>query len=259
MGIIYQHRDTVVTNVRSSVHHFFPCKLPLTYSLGNFDTQFGILREDFLANIARAETAWEQEVGKELFHYVETGGDITVNLIYDERQETTVKLREIDTAITGKQGTYETLKAEYEALNARILEQKTAYERSLAQIESFEKAYSRDVESWNKRGGAPEKEYARLEDQRRSINARIAALNTTRANLNTTITQANQLAARINQVIEELHLDVEKFNTTRATHGEEFSEGEYVRDETGRHIDIYEFGSELKLTRVLTHELGHAL
>lgn len=258
-GFIYQHWDNIVTNMRSSVIHFFPCSIPITYSIGSFDERFDISREDFIRDIARAETAWEDQAGKELFRYVVRRGDIKINLIYDQRQETTVKLGQIDTSIKGKQSTYDTLKTEYEVLNAKLTEQKTAYNRSLAQVESFQDAYGKDVARWNKRGGAPEKEYARLEEQRRSINARIVALNALRIELNKTVDATNELAARINGVIEELHLDVEKFNTERKANGEEFSEGEYVRDETGRHIDIYEFGNELKLSRILIHEFGHAL
>jgi predicted Zn-dependent protease len=77
--------------------------------------------------------------------------------------------------------------------------------------------------------------------------------------LNNSISTINALSSRINGLIEELHLNVEKFNTVRTSNGEEFSEGEYVRDHTGERISIYEFGSEEKLFRVLIHELGHAL
>ena len=41
--------------------------------------------------------------------------------------------------------------------------------------------------------------------------------------------------------------------------GEKFSAGEYIRDETGERINIYQFDGRDKLIRVLAHELGHAL
>jgi len=50
-----------------------------------------------------------------------------------------------------------------------------------------------------------------------------------------------------------------KYNTTNFSNGEEFEEGEYIRDASGQRINIYEFGNETDLIRVLTHELGHAL
>lgn len=63
----------------------------------------------------------------------------------------------------------------------------------------------------------------------------------------------------MNQLIVILNLNVNQFNTVSHSNGEEFEEGEYVRDISGERINIYEFDGEKKLIRVLTHELGHAL
>ncbi len=77
--------------------------------------------------------------------------------------------------------------------------------------------------------------------------------------MNITIKNINELAQNINTLIDELHLNVQKYNTARVENGDEFSEGEYVRDMSGERINIYEFSSDVKLFRVLVHELGHAL
>lgn len=87
-----------------------PCTLPITYSIGTFDTRFDISREKFLQEIAQAEKIWEDAAGKELFRHIEKDGTLTINLIYDSRQETTEKLQKIDKVITGKQSAYEELK-----------------------------------------------------------------------------------------------------------------------------------------------------
>lgn len=58
-GFTYQHRDEIILRVRTAVHVYFPCAIPVTYSVGNFDTQFGLSRADFLMRIAAAENAWE--------------------------------------------------------------------------------------------------------------------------------------------------------------------------------------------------------
>jgi len=69
----------------------------------------------------------------------------------------------------------------------------------------------------------------------------------------------NALGVAINQLIKVLNLNVTKFNTTSVSNGEEFEEGEYVRDVSGQRINVYEFSDKAKLIRVLIHELGHAL
>jgi hypothetical protein len=255
----YQNSDAIIKNIRTAVHQHFPCTIPLTYSLGTFDTRFGLSREAFLGHIASAEKSWEDIAGKELFRYVETGGDLTVNLVYDERQATTNKLQEIGGQIDGKKDTYESLKADYDRLSEKLRQQRATYNAKLGEFQAMQREYEKEVARWNKRGGAPEKDYAQLEQQRAELNTRVTALNNALAQLNKTVTDVNALGTRINALIEELNLNVEKYNTTRSAQGEEFSEGEYVFDPAGKRINIYEFGSVLRLSRVLIHELGHAL
>ena len=258
-GLTYQHRDEIMLRVRTAVHAYFPCTIPVTYSLGQFDTQFGLSRADFLMRIATAENAWEDVAGKELFKYVESGGDMTVNLLYDARQQTTEKLQEIGDTISDKKSTYEKLWAEYERLSAELVKEKTAYEREVAQLKNLQSAYQREVARANKRGGAEEAEYDRLETQRLEINKRVAEVNGSLSRLNKTISATNTLGAQVNALVQELKLNVDIYNTTGRTRGEEFSEGEYIYDSEGKRINIYEFSDTTKLARVLIHELGHGI
>lgn len=222
-GLAYQHRDEIMFRVRTAVHAHLPCAIPLTYSLGQFDTQFGLSQADFLMRIAAAENAWEDVAGKELFRYVESGGDMTVNLIYDARQQTTEKLQEIGGTISDKKSTYEKLLAEYERLSAELVKEKTAYEREVAQLKNLQSAYQREVARANKRGGG-EAEYERLETQRIEINKRVAEVNSSLSRLNKTISATNALGAQVNALVQELKLNVDIYNTTGRTRGEEFSE-----------------------------------
>ena len=79
---------------------------------------------------------------------------MTVNLIYDSRQETTEKLQEIGDGIGDKKENYESLKAEYERLSAQLLREKTAYNTEIAQLKNLQNAYAKEVARANKRGGA---------------------------------------------------------------------------------------------------------
>lgn len=256
---LYHYRDEVNARVRGGIHFYLPCALPITYSIGEFDPKFGIDRAEFLADIARAEKIWETAAGKELFRYEETGGVLKINLIYDSRQETTVKLQKIDTVITAKQSQYNALVSEYEAAQSHYTIEKKNYEREMARVRKIRDAFERAVDYWNAREGAPSDEFNRLEKQKRDINRMVNSLETQRILLNKKVETVNSLGRQVNALIAELKLDVDIFNTTKQAHGEEFSEGEYERDKNGTRINIYEFGSDVKLIRVLTHELGHAL
>jgi len=46
-----------------------PCDKPLEYSIGRFDTQFGVSGEDFKKYLAEAEVVWEKTLGKNIFIY----------------------------------------------------------------------------------------------------------------------------------------------------------------------------------------------
>ena len=205
--------------------------------------------------MAKAEKIWETAAGKELFRYEEKGGALTVNLIYDSRQETTNTLKTINGVIAGKQSSYESFKADYDTLSQKFTTQKTQYRNDTIKLETMKRALDRDVSYWNERGGAPSGEFEKLQQREREFQNFVTALNTRVNTLNTSANDLNSLAAQINTLIEDLHLNVAKFNTTRAANGDEFSEGEYVRNGLNEDINIYEFGSDTKLIRVLMHEL----
>jgi predicted Zn-dependent protease len=67
------------------------------------------------------------------------------------------------------------------------------------------------------------------------------------------------MVSELNNLAQSLNLDVRRFNKIGEVYSEEFEEGVYRSDATGQSIDIYQFENKLKLTRVLAHEMGHAL
>lgn len=207
----------------------------------------------------RAEKIWETEAQKELFRYVETGGTLTINLTYDERQATTDKLREIGIVISNNKESYNTLVAKYSALTATYEQQKKKFLKDTQYLEIIKDEFEKEVAYWNNKWGAPKDEYEKLQEKRTQVNALVTALNKSWVALNNQADMINSVARAINQLISELNLNVKKYNTTSGTNGEEFDEGEYVRDGAGERINIYQFANDTKLIRVLTHELGHAL
>ena len=256
LGYYYAPLISVVQEV---VNRFSPCSEPITYSLGTFDTQFHITKTEFLTDLDKAEKIWEVAAKRELFTPVETGGTVTVNLIYDERQSATDKLKQIGIVIQDNKSTYNTLLAKYNTFKTLYDEQKHQIDVDVQILTNKKNAYEKKVAYWNAHGGAPQDEYVLLEAQKTAINQLVTALNSKQKNINTTADTINALAATINGLIGKLNLNVQKFNTTRVANGEEFDEGEYIRDAVGQRIDIYQFENDAKLIRVLTHELGHAL
>ncbi len=256
IGVFFFHKEKIIQYVKALVEK--PCTSPILYSLGNFSSEFGISREKFLADMAKAERVWEDAYGSDLFTY-DPEGALKVNLIYDYRQQATQKLRSIGLVIKGDRATYDALKDRYDSLRASYNIEKAAVLKDSAELDQRKEKYEEKVDYWNQRGGAPEKEYKELQAEKNAINAEIARLNTRSSALNDTTDTINSLATVINQLIGKLNLNVQKYNTTTSTTGEEFDEGEFVLEKGEMRIDVFQFDSEQKLIRVLAHELGHAL
>lgn len=256
---VYPRRDELEIFIKQRINLLAPCTYPITYSVGGFDEKFQIKKEEFVAHIHSAEKAWEDQAKKELFQYVESGGTLQMNLFYDNRQETTNKLGEIGDVIKDQKGSYEALKVEYADLSKEYTRERAAFEKDTQTLINMRNQYESDVQYWRDHGGAPEDEYRDLEETRATINRLVTQVNQAQSQLNKKAKDLNTLAININELIDILNLSVAKYNTTSRTNGEEFEEGEYIRDAEWARINVYEFSSEGKLTRLLTHELGHAL
>lgn len=239
------------------VQSFFrnPCALPKTFSIGPVDPQFNISEEAVKTYSKEAAGIWNASYKEnELLTHVETGGDIQITFVYDERQRTTIKNERLQRTIDAEKGelntikeTIDSLKKEYDTLEKSITIQTKTYNTRLTK-------HNEEIEYWNSQGGAPREDYQRLERE-------AASLETERLSLNANIARFNVLVERIknydkdhNQVVSTLNEKIETLNKNTLR---EFEEGTY--DPNTRTITIYEYGNTVALKRVLIHELGHAL
>ncbi len=245
--------------VDQKIEWLFPCNSKITYSIGNFDTEFGITRDEFLNIIESSKNVWEKASDKDLFEYVENDGKVMMNLIYDKRQSSTDTLKELGYVINNDKATYDDLKLKYDSLKKEFEQSKIELNNSIENLKRDQESFEKEVKYWNDRGGAPEKEYARLEKWRDNLNEMVKSINSKQNKLNQSVNTINSLSTVLNKLGDELSLDVEKYNDNQEALGEEFDQGEYVLSRDGRSINIYQFDDNDKLRRVLAHELGHAL
>jgi hypothetical protein len=237
---------------------YFPCRTPITYSIGTFDARFGLSQSDFLQAVKDAEDIWEQPLGKELFT-IRSDGHLKINLLYDDRQAVTVTLQELGLTLADTRASYDALKAKYTALNADYESQKTLYASLTSAFAAKEDAYRDKVTRANARGGAKQDEYTRLSFERQSLEADLAKIHELERQMNAAVANINALVAELNRVAGVLNLNVSTYNKIGATRGEEFDEGLYRSGPDGTAIDIYQYDNRAKLVRVLAHEFGHAL
>ncbi len=254
----YYYRAEIKNAYLTFQNKMEPCQKPILYSIGNIDPRFGLTKEELIKDINMVEKIWETPINRQLFQYSETGG-LVINFIYDYRQEATVAMSKIGVVINDDRATYDTLKAKYNLLNTQYDTDKAKLDALTASYNRAKMAYEREVSSWNKKGGAPKTEYNILEQKRVDLNRQISLINEKGDSLNQLVDLINSVRIILNKLITELNLQVDKYNTTGASVGKTFNEGEYTSDSRGAAISIFQFSNDSQLTRVLAHELGHAL
>lgn len=237
---------------------YSPCSEPIAYSIGIFDKRFGMSTTTFLKAISDAEKVWEAPIDKQLFAY-EAGGSLKINLIFDYRQEATLKLQSLGFILKDNRASYDMLKANYDALAEVYASQKAAFDSRVAAAQKRNDAYNTEVDYWNKKRGAPKDIYDRLQAEKIWLTAESAAITQAQTDLNARAEEINALAVVLNRQVATLNLEVGRLNQIGSDRGGEFEEGTYQSGPGGAQIDIYQFDDRGKLIRVLAHELGHAL
>jgi predicted Zn-dependent protease len=216
------------------------CDEPIKYAIGAFDSRFKISKADFKSAVDEAAGIWEKATGKNLFEYDSnsaptgpiytyigkyfTRADIPVNLVYDTRQATSDKNRNLQSELNNQKQTLDEMRNELDALKARYTTEVASYQNLLSDYRRHKSSYD-DVEA-----------------ERQVVNSLVNQINSLAQKTNSTVGIYNTVVKTINQ-----------------TAGQEFEEGQYMSDANGERINIFEFGTRQDLVRVLAHEFGHAL
>ena len=258
IGLVFYFEDDLKLAKKNLTKIISPCDKPLEYSLGGFDSRFNISQAEFLEIINQAAGIWQEPADKELLKYAENGV-LKINLIYDSRQEATDKLKKLGFEIHNNQAGYEALKNKYDALDKIYQQKKNELDNIIGYYEEQKINYEAEVKAANNRGGVNPDEYGILEQERNDLNKLVESIKTKQTALNKTVDDINAVASVINRLIRELNLTVVDYNIIGVGASGEFQAGQYVRDEAGERIDIYQFDDREALIRVLAHELGHAL
>lgn len=205
-----------------------PCDRPLEYSIGQFDTQFGVSQSDFKSYIVESGSVWEKVLGRKVFIY-NANAKFKINLIYDERQLSTIQKQKTEFGLSAAEETFKKLDTEFNIFKNQYDQKVSLYEQTLARY---------------KKGNLSNAEIQQL-------NTMASELNKETAQLNILLKERNAKAVEYNQIAQDYN---KKYNS-----GLEFNQAEYVNDSAGQRINVYQFGNKRDLILALTHELGHAL
>lgn len=210
---------------------YSPCNTPLTYKIGSIDERFNLTTDQVLSDTKRAADIWNNSSDKPLFVYDESG-KVTINLIYDKRQELSTQVNQLQQQLDNDKGNLDPQIEEYKKKSA-------AFDQKAASLKQ-------DIDYWNSRGGAPVDEYNKLKDRQKELQTEAQELNQLARTLNQSAIDYNSQIGQLNQTERQL-------NQTLALKPEE---GLYNGNDNS--ISIYFNNSQDELIHTIAHELGHA-
>ena len=229
------------------------CHNSQEYDIGFVDDHFNLSKEGFMKVAREAEEVWEKSLAKNLFNF-KSGVKFKINLVYDERQASTVAAHESKEGLDISLSSYEFLKSRYKSLL-------TDYERDLQSYNdrksNFQKRlndYNNKVAKYNRQGGVPPSEYKDLQDEKKYLESQEKQLDVMRTTVNDKAQELNNLGDQVNAFAGELNLDITVHNQ-RFGEPRVFDQGDYFNNE----INIYQFENFSDLRLVIAHELGHAM
>lgn len=208
------------------------CDKPIHYRIDTVDPKFSLSRDEFLADVNQAAQIWNNVRSKDLYIY-DPKGELSVNLIYDERQSLLTQVNSLES----------TVKSDKQSLTPEISE----YQRLAAQFKQKLADLNKQIEDWNSKGGAPPDEYKKLIEQQQDLQNQAKNLNTMAKNLNQSTTAYNSSVNQLNQTISSLNSALQ----------ERPEEGIFKYPENV--IDIYFNTGNQELVHTLAHELGHSI
>ncbi|MDO4427562.1 MAG: matrixin family metalloprotease [Moraxella sp.] len=214
----------------------YPLDARVRYRIGELDPRFGVTHEELLQLLDEAALIWQAGTGRAWFVYDENA-QLTVNLIYDERQESTIAKQQIQTKIDEK------IKTQSDVEHF-LKDEKIQLERDWNSLQNEIQVFNLQSELAHMR-----QDWTTLETlnaQREQLEQKLKAYKARESQYNQKINQYNQTQNEINADITSIR---KKFPAR------EFHKGIF----NGREINIYEFKSLDDLRLTLAHEFGHAL
>jgi prefoldin subunit 5 len=228
---VYQNRNYISASLYRWYKYSF-CDRTIQYKVGKIDPEFNITPVELAEKIDIATKIWEDATQKDLFEE-NPEGNLEINLVYDGRQQIVKTIDDLDSKLDAKKESLETRSAQYEIELKRL-------EKDMGELNS-------KIEYWNKKGGAPEKEYNELVNQQKILQRRVDDLNKQVSQINAEVNTTNTLVENINGRVETFN-NILKVNPEMGV----FTSGI-------NKIDVFFYSSDLDLVHVLAHELGHSL
>ena len=242
-----------------------PCAVPLSWRIARVDEGFGLSHAEASVEFGKAARLWEEAVGVPLFPS-DPDGELSVRLVYDDRQERTRQIRRLEVEYNEAGAVLQGREVGLNGMSRRNEGMRRQHQDDLREFDRRVTSLNDSIRDWNAQGGASPAVGERLGTSGTLLDAE-------REELATREREIDELQRQLVDEVERFEQDVEAHRSeaeallvafpTRRIESGMYREAIHVQvgAETSvtREIRIFRFDGRADLVRVSAHELGHAL
>ena len=244
-----QHTQLKFNSLTDRITH--PLDTRLRYRIAEVDPRWKLSVEQVKAISQQATQVWKDGTGKDYFVY-DPNAQLTIHLIYDERQYESEQRREHLSRLETNQQQWLNKKKQLDQIEQEVLQNKQILDQKQLQLDQQIQYYNQERQiAQRSPSSSVNAEY--FQQRQQHLQQNVEQLQQEIGQYNQKISQLNQQIDELNALDQQLNASVKQYKQRFQPHL--FHKGLF----NGKQILIYEFESEDDLRLTLAHELGHAL
>lgn len=205
------------------------CDIPMSFKIGEIDPRFNTTHEDVKHAVNEASEVWSALIKKEILGYSDKG-ELTINLVYDERQKFTDEEKDLRKKIYSI------------GLLINLLEYNNR--KSKVVLNSKVNLMNEWISTLSKKAKLTKMEMIQYQNSMKEIEKLQNEVKDEVFKINKKKKQKNKWVRQYNE------------NYSGKKH---FVQGNFNKDGDNRSINVFNFINKKGLSLVLAHEIGHAL
>ncbi len=235
-----------------------PCLQPISIGIGTVDPHFAVSRQELKEAALRAEKIWEDIEHRDLFTIADTG-DVTINLVYDKRQQAEEQLQQLGQSISSAMEQHDKLDRLYTDARQVFDDANDLYNEHRETFIQHNDAYTKHLDAVQGNANATQADYDAVNTERATLQKELDALKKEQVKVESLRTRVNALVDEEHQLVPDINKNIENYSDVAGSRGDEFETGVYHSGADGQNINIYIYTDKDQLARLLTHEMGHAV
>ena len=240
-----QHPQLKFNSLTDRITH--PLDTRLRYRIAEVDPRFKLSVEQVRAISQQATQVWKDGTGKDYFVY-DPNAQLTIHLIYDERQYESEQRREHLSRLETNQQQWLNKKKQLDQIEQEVLQNKQILDQKQLQLDQQIQYYNQERQiAQRSPSSSVNAEY--FQQRQQHLQQNVEQLQQEIGQYNQKISQLNQQIDELNALDQQLNASVKQYKQRFQPHL--FHKGLF----NGKQILIYEFESEDDLRLTLAHEL----